>query len=121
MLSPEPRASVGSLLWTLEVPQIFIYLSITPTHQPFPVSFPCSLASTTFPLGQSQDKEIISMRGVQMLCLYIWGATPPPYASDSKNITICKNLLIKFQALPRSMLVAEDNGETSNRNSMTRC
>lgn len=95
----EPRASAERLLWTLEAPQIFIHLTITP----LPFSFSYSLASMSFAPGQSQDKEIISMRGVQLQRLsfpanpsgYSIRAASPPCAIDSKNITICKNQFIK--------------------------
>lgn len=85
MLSAEPWASVGSLLWTPEA----LSLESPPSKNP---PSPCSLASRPFALGQSQDQEIIhgawgpaaaSFLPGQSHLVIVWGETPPSRASDS--------------------------------------
>lgn len=91
-------------------------------HSRFPkYPFISILASMSRTPGQSWDKEIICMRGVQLQnpCYptnrsgYNVGATPPSCASDSKNITICKYLLIKLKSIT--------GGKMSNANSTRHC
>lgn len=74
--------------------------------------------------GQSWDKEIICMRRVQLQNPFYptnpsghsVGATPPACASDSKNITICKNLLIKLKCISGQCWRTNTCGKMSNAN-----